>query len=1474
MSEAHPQGRSGVRQEQLAAVRTRLKQVAARGDPSLLLESAALNEARQLAETLNGTRGDLEAFYMLGLLHWYRSQALGRDNGRQDLHVALQMFTPCFISGISELPEPLLAVLAERAVPVATALLGEIQGTAAAESLVSVTVDLWQRILSVIPTGHPDRAGYLSNLGIALQAQFGWTGVRADLDAAIEVGRAAVDAAQPNDCARFLSNLGTAFYSRFERTGVPTDLDAAIEVCQAAVDTALADDPGRPRYFSNLAGALIARFRRTGERADLDSAIEITESAVAAADHPNRAGFLSNLGTALRTRFELTGEQADLDAAIESHQAALNTTPANHPDRATFLSNLGSALLTRFRRSGTQSDLDAAVETAQAAVAVIPADHPDRGWYLFSLGNALQARFEQTGIQPDLDAAVETVRAAVAATPADHPERARYLSSLGTALQARFEQTGAKADLDAAIQAAQIGVETTPPEHEDRAGCLSNLGIALRARFGETGDLADLDAAIEAMEAAVAATPVGHLDRPRYLSNAGVTLRLRFERTGSQADLDAAIEAHQAAVNSTAAGHSDWAMMLSNLGAALQLRFERTGSQADLDAAIEANRAAVNSGPAGHTGLAGTVFNLGAALRARFERTGSQADLDAAIEADLAIVAITPAGHPRRPAYLSSLGLGLRARFERTGAQNDLNEAIKVSRDAVAATPAGHPDRAGRLSNLGIALNARFERVGSQADLDAAIEAHQAAVAATPAGHPDRAGRLSNLGIALNARFERVGSQADLDAAIEAHQAAVAATPANHPRRAVYLSNLGLALRARSVLSGSQADLDAAIGAHQAAVAATPADHPNRLIYMSNAGVALQIRSVLSGSQADLDAAIETYQAALAATPVNHPNRAGRLSNLGIALQARAGRTGSQTDLAMALSACAEAAEVDSAAPSVRIRAARAAGALAARSAPGRAADLLEAAVRLLPEVAPRQLERSDQQHVLGGLAGLAGEAAALALADPGTTILEGAARALRLLEAGRAVLLSQTLETRSDLTELRLRYPDLAARFVELRFQLDLPSGESVPITALADSPGRMIEDRQDVATEFAVLLEQIRGLDGFASFGLPPAANELLAQAVPGPVVTFSVSDHRCDALLLTHDGISSIELPSLTRSILFGKIVDFHQALYLATDSDASSVERRAAQTKLREILEWLWDTTTGPVLEALDLLHQPRPGEAWPRIWWAPGGLLGLLPLHAAGYHSDLHRESGGPAVIDRVISSYTPTIRALGYARQHVLTATDSADRALIVAMPTTPGIAGRLHNVPAEATMLAGRLHEPVVLIEPDAMGDDSGSSSDTVPTKANVLACLPGSSVVHFACHGASHPSDPSRSLLLLHDYKRDPFTVASLAHINLGDAQLAYLSACRTAFTANVELIDEAIHLTTAFQLAGFPQVIGTLWEINDEVAVEVADTFYARLQTELGGLNASQAAEALHHAVRMVRDRLPRTPYLWAAYVHAGA
>jgi CHAT domain-containing protein len=85
---------------------------------------------------------------------------------------------------------------------------------------------------------------------------------------------------------------------------------------------------------------------------------------------------------------------------------------------------------------------------------------------------------------------------------------------------------------------------------------------------------------------------------------------------------------------------------------------------------------------------------------------------------------------------------------------------------------------------------------------------------------------------------------------------------------------------------------------------------------------------------------------------------------------------------------------------------------------------------------------------------------------------------------------------------------------------------------------------------------------------------------------------------------------------------------------------------------------------------------------------------------------------------------------------------------------------------------------------------------------------------------------------------------------------------------------LPDEVIHLTSAFQLAGYPHVIGTQWGIRDTVAVDVAVGVYSRLEVGPGHFDLNSSARALRAVIREQRDRRPGQPSVWAAYVHAGA
>ena len=285
---------------------------------------------------------------------------------------------------------------------------------------------------------------------------------------------------------------------------------------------------------------------------------------------------------------------------------------------------------------------------------------------------------------------------------------------------------------------------------------------------------------------------------------------------------------------------------------------------------------------------------------------------------------------------------------------------------------------------------------------------------------------------------------------------------------------------------------------------------------------------------------------------------------------------------------------------------------------------------------------------------------------------------------------------------------------------------------------------------------------------------------------MVVFNVAARRSDAILLTSDGITSHPLPGLDQATVIEQVNAFYRALDTITGAE-SPLDLVRAQEALRQVLGWLWDNAAGPVLDALGYHGPPAPGQRWPRLWWVPDWLLGLLPVHAAGHHTS-PPDPAGRTVMDRVISSYTPTIGALAHARTPRIAPPGAASRSLIVAMPTTPDLPGqgRLAYVPAETAMLQERLPHPTLLTEPP---DGRQTTDGQLPTRAAVLEHLPGCAIAHFACHGYIDPADPSQSRLLLHDHRRNPLTVAALAPVALDHARLAYLSACSTARTGDIQ-------------------------------------------------------------------------------------
>lgn len=145
---------------------------------------------------------------------------------------------------------------------------------------------------------------------------------------------------------------------------------------------------------------------------------------------------------------------------------------------------------------------------------------------------------------------------------------------------------------------------------------------------------------------------------------------------------------------------------------------------------------------------------------------------------------------------------------------------------------------------------------------------------------------------------------------------------------------------------------------------------------------------------------------------------------------------------------------------------------------------------------------------------------------------------------------------------------------------------------------------------------------------------------------------------------------------------------------------------------------------------------------------------------------------------------------------------------------------------------------------------------------KEDIIHHLPNCKIFHFAGHGYIDPVNTSSSRLLLQDWKDDSLTISTLLEMNLRQHTtpfLAYISACGTGRGDNEKFMDENIHLINGCQLAGFRHVIGTLWEVNDGICVDIAKITYEGMRD--GGMTDESVSLGLHNAKREIRDRWVR-------------
>jgi len=159
----------------------------------------------------------------------------------------------------------------------------------------------------------------------------------------------------------------------------------------------------------------------------------------------------------------------------------------------------------------------------------------------------------------------------------------------------------------------------------------------------------------------------------------------------------------------------------------------------------------------------------------------------------------------------------------------------------------------------------------------------------------------------------------------------------------------------------------------------------------------------------------------------------------------------------------------------------------------------------------------------------------------------------------------------------------------------------------------------------------------------------------------------------------------------------------------------------------------------------------------------------------------------------------------------------------------------------------------------------------DTGATRDAVVSALRGVAVAHFAGHAMFDDRRPERSFLLLAPEHRNGgrLTAAELARLDLGHVRLVVLSACRTV-RGGRSRAGGFTGLSGAMLAGGAGGVIGSTWEVDDEITAPLMTEVHRALRfhaSSAGALRAAQMAFIHSNSTRL------REPAAWAGFRYLG-
>ncbi|KAG2123286.1 CHAT domain-containing protein [Suillus clintonianus] len=971
----------------------------------------------------------------------------------------------------------------------------------------------------------------------------------------------------------------------------------------------------------------------------------------------------------------------------------------------------------------------------------------------------------------------------------------------GHARYAEYRTTKTISHLNHALQHFQLVLDRCPVDHPDHAAALTNLAWA-RLQGYIRNDLQDIDTTTSLFHKALALRPQGHPDHALSLYHLIFALNWRYSKERTAVYI-----------------HKSLQLCCKLLPLCPEGTYLRSTSvDREVDYAISGcNKLPIDAS-------------------------------DEGIHLRRVVLELCPLGQKYRPRALDNLAHAVEVRFDQHGSIDDLEESIQLRREAVSLCPEGHSDRGAYLNNLALSLQSCFDHQGKSHDLDEVISIHEEALCLSPVGHGFRDCALDNLGGALCTRFKKHGDVDDINRGVSLHREALTLCPPGHPRRDTTLNNLALALKERYDKSHVIENLNEAIVLYRESLRLKRLDDPERHRTLFNLSSVLCSRFTRTRQNEDVEEAIRLCQESLVVLPLLHPDRYFGLMWLQEAYLSRYQVQRNPTDLSLAVENYRLASRhLTQGFPPRIIEAIDWA----------RQAEVYQHGSAL--EAYQMCLELFDN-HVMTRSSIISRREAATAFFDAQSLPVDAASCAVRsndlqqaveLVEHGRGQQWSLASRLRTPLEDLKSASPQLAQTLAELSKRLSDAQGSTGSIDSAAAD--RAATEYRRLARQWEAAVAEIRDIQGFSQFLLPPSYRDLQAAARYGPVVILIASRYSCSAIIVPTLGQPHhVALPSIALADLEDLKDRFARAI-----PQASKMGLRQPRNDLIVLLRAVWDDIMLPIVNVLEnTLKLKRQS----RIWLCPTAAFTSIPLHAAHpFRTKADCSGKEPCLEDLYICSYTPTLSALIRSRQMMKNHVPPSFVAIGQGHPGA-GTGKALLAVDSELELV----HKLV-----PATANRSTLSGDAA-TRAGALEALEQNTWVHLACHGKQDHNQPYNSHFVMKDA---PLTLLDIMEKDIPHAEFAFLSACHTA-VGDKETPDEVIHLAAGLQFSGFKSVVGTLWEVDDAVAKHVVEAFYQNMVKKLGDgefMDCTKAAWALNRATHAVKTKVPLEQRM--VFIHIG-